>query len=139
MFCSSTYSSNVKVILFPVKLSAESFGFALSKRGGKESLGPPCGGMILAHPESPIKPIKEIIKTRKNDIAEYCFIKVANLTRFMAFACKCFCKLIQRDVNLVYRQAGHCSVSSSCSCRTTARSLVLTKLHQWQSSFPQPV
>lgn len=42
------YSSNVRVIFFVVTLIAESFGEAITSLGGKLSLGPPPGGMILA-------------------------------------------------------------------------------------------
>jgi hypothetical protein len=42
------YSSKVSVIFFELKLIAESLGKAITKLGGKESLGPPFGGIILA-------------------------------------------------------------------------------------------
>ena len=35
----------------PVKLVEESFGVAAIKTGGRLSLGPPLGGIILAQPE----------------------------------------------------------------------------------------
>jgi hypothetical protein len=44
----STYSSNVSVIFFELKLIEESLGNAITKLGGNESRGPPLGGIILA-------------------------------------------------------------------------------------------
>src|SRR3990170_5464742 len=46
----STYSSKERVIVFSVKLREESCGSALRKTGGKLSLGPPSGGIIVAQP-----------------------------------------------------------------------------------------
>jgi hypothetical protein len=60
-----TYSLNVSTILFPLKFIVESFGTALTKTGGKESLGPPVGGIILAQPEL-IKPVIKLIKPIAN-------------------------------------------------------------------------
>jgi hypothetical protein len=51
----------MKVILLTEKFLVESPGVAFSKTGGIESLGPPCGGMILAQP-GPL--VTLIIKTR---------------------------------------------------------------------------
>jgi hypothetical protein len=50
----------VRVILLPVKLILESVGVASMRIGGRVSLGPPVGGIILAQPEEPI--IKIVLK-----------------------------------------------------------------------------
>jgi hypothetical protein len=43
-------SLKVRVIRLPLKLIEESLGVALTRAGGRESLGPPEGGIILAQP-----------------------------------------------------------------------------------------
>jgi hypothetical protein len=52
------------VILLPLKLSVESGGVAFNNRGGIESLGPPCGGTILA--QEPPKRVAMEMKRRNN-------------------------------------------------------------------------
>src|ERR1700752_706706 len=60
---SSTYSLKVKTILPPGKRVVESGGLACTSRGGRLSLGPPAGGMILAQPLTTRAPMtKEAIK-----------------------------------------------------------------------------
>src|SRR5579875_2677460 len=49
-----TYSSKLSVILLLLKCVEESEGVAFTKTGGKESLGPPVGGMILAQENKPL-------------------------------------------------------------------------------------
>ncbi len=69
---------NDRVMRLPVKLVAESLGVASIKTGGRLSLGPPPGGIILAQPElvmikiTPIKMIK-----REKDAEMFIFITVA--------------------------------------------------------------
>src|SRR3954469_11076997 len=46
-----TYSSKLSVILLVLNCRAESLGVAVTSTGGNESLGPPVGGIILAHEE----------------------------------------------------------------------------------------
>src|SRR5688500_10095987 len=46
----SISSSKVSTICLLLKLTVESAGSALISKGGRESLGPPEGGMILAQP-----------------------------------------------------------------------------------------
>ena len=46
----SMSSSKVSTICLLLKLTVESPGSALRSNGGRESLGPPAGGMILAQP-----------------------------------------------------------------------------------------
>lgn len=65
-FCTSINSSKVKVILLPVKFRVESPGVAFNNTGGIESLGPPCGGTILAQP-GPLIILMVIIKMRAAD------------------------------------------------------------------------
>jgi len=48
VFCKLTNSSKVRRILLIYTFVAESFGLAITNRGGKLSLGPPLGGTILA-------------------------------------------------------------------------------------------
>lgn len=47
---SSISSLKFRTILSPLKLTVESLGTAEIKTGGMVSLGPPDGGMMLAHP-----------------------------------------------------------------------------------------
>jgi hypothetical protein len=47
----STYSLKVRTIFPPGNCVVESGGLAFINRGGRESLGPPPGGMILAQPQ----------------------------------------------------------------------------------------
>jgi hypothetical protein len=44
----SMYSSNVMVMRLSLKFLVESLGVMPVMTGGKESLGPPAGGMMLA-------------------------------------------------------------------------------------------
>ena len=67
------YSSKVKVIVLLLKFLLESGGDAFKSRGGRESLSPPVGGIILAQPgRTRIFVIKKI--KRKN--GEITFIKI---------------------------------------------------------------
>ena len=66
--CTSTNSSKVKTILLPVKFLVESPGLAFCNCGGRESLGPPCGGITLAQPGPLITLIIMIEITPVNDI-----------------------------------------------------------------------
>jgi len=71
MSCKSTNSSNVNTILSPLKLRVESAGSAFTKRGGKESLGPPSGGIILAQPGPVIKLVKKIMRVQTNKKTDF--------------------------------------------------------------------
>ena len=51
IFCTSTNSLKLKVILFSLKFREESLGVTCNNTGGNESLGPPVGGIIFAQPE----------------------------------------------------------------------------------------
>src|SRR5882757_3807288 len=65
----STYSSNVKLILLPVKFTDESRGVTLSNTGGIESLAPPMGGTTFAQPGLLITVKQMSIAKTRNDIS----------------------------------------------------------------------
>jgi hypothetical protein len=54
----------VRVIRSDRKFNVESWGVALINTGGIESLGPPCGGIMLAQ-----EPPNRLATTTKNNIA----------------------------------------------------------------------
>ena len=63
--CSSMYSLNDRVILLPLNWVVESFGTADIKTGGRESLGPPVGGIILAQPDRPTPTAQTAINNKQ--------------------------------------------------------------------------
>ncbi|OQA05742.1 MAG: hypothetical protein BWY67_02081 [Bacteroidetes bacterium ADurb.Bin397] len=72
--CSSMYSSKLKVILFPVKLSCSLAGLALTINGAVVSFGPPVGIPIWAQP--PLKSVNtEAIKNNKQPARIFLFIR----------------------------------------------------------------
>jgi hypothetical protein len=65
----------------PVKNFDESAGEAFNKTGGRLSLYPPCGGIILAQPVSQITLIILIKKNKETDMGESFLIQSANILR----------------------------------------------------------
>jgi hypothetical protein len=133
-FFNSMNSLKLIVIFSVVTFNAESLGEALTNTGGKLSLGPPPGGTILAQPAI------FIIMVGMQRIR-----MIAGNNRFMYSATsitKCKHNFFHRILFRVYpnNPINHGSVSSSSnSCNETAILFVFTKLHQWQSSLPQPM
>jgi hypothetical protein len=78
-----TYSSNEKLILFPVKFTDELAGLAFVNIGGNESLNPPWGGTMLAQPELLNMLIEMIASKKRYDIIARCFMQGANLKAFV--------------------------------------------------------
>src|SRR4051812_31016453 len=76
--CRSIYSLKVKVISLLRKLVEESLGLAISSWGGKESFGPPDGGIILAQL---VAPVIQYNSTRPNT-------KLAGMENFFMRRCK---------------------------------------------------
>ncbi len=70
------YSSKEKMILLPVKFLDESGGDAFINCGAIESLGPPDGGMILAHPVAPKIAIITVIRIEINAIKNLTFMQM---------------------------------------------------------------
>lgn len=84
MFCRVTYSSKFMVINLGAVFTAESLGTANSNRGGKLSLGPPLGGIILA--QELIIELMDPEINKLNNIFFSAFIVLldcANLTAFL--------------------------------------------------------
>jgi hypothetical protein len=71
---SVTYSSKFKVIFLGEILVEESFGKANTNLGGKLSLGPPPGGMMLAHELAQKIIINELHKTSSEFFTKEHFI-----------------------------------------------------------------
>ena len=70
------------MILLPVKFFVESEGVALISCGGSESLGPPDGGIILAHPEVLKIAMITVSATRKNAMINFALMQYANIACF---------------------------------------------------------
>ena len=71
MSSSTTYSLNVRVILFPLKFLVFGAGLAFNKWGGMVSLGPPVGAPIWAQPEPPVITAEVIrIKRKEKNMVE---------------------------------------------------------------------
>src|SRR3954447_23161772 len=60
-----TYSSKLRVTLLVLNCRAEPLGVAVSSTGGSQSLGPPVGGMMLAH-EVPIHTMQSIMQQSRS-------------------------------------------------------------------------